>query len=164
MLCSISEAGFRAHPAHGEPGLGLVAACSRSLLYFASVYGSADYPSQLLYVHFVQFNVLVWRRVLSARQVAFLTVAAWPAALETASLAEALAATEGAPSAADVTAAGALSVRLLPAVPGFAEMPCDKTDDDWRCECRLPIHLTSNLHVVCGSSACRSWHVYRRHT
>lgn len=105
----------------------------------------------------MQFNVLVWRRVLSARQVAFLTVAAWPAALETASLAEALAAAEGAPSAANVTAAGALSVRLLQALPGFAEVHCDKTD-----ECRVPIQLTSNLHVACGSSACRSWHVCQR--
>ena len=76
----------------------------------------------------MQFSVLVWRRVLSARQVAFLTVAAWPAALETASLAEALAAAEGAPSAADVTAAGALLERFLQAVPGFAGMPGDKTD------------------------------------
>lgn len=56
---------------------------------------------------FVQFNVLVWRRVLSARQTAFLTVAAWPAALDTISLAEALAADAGAPSTADLAAAGA---------------------------------------------------------
>ncbi len=44
--------------------------------------------------------------MMTAKQVAFLTVAAWPAALDTAALAEALAVAAGAPSAADLAKAG----------------------------------------------------------
>jgi len=102
----------------------------------------------------LEFNVLVWRRVLSARQVAFLTVAAWPAALDTISLAEALAADAGAPSTADLAAAGALQpTPLLEDVLPRAEWPAWEAPDAHSSTQAVPTHAgpaAPQLRCVCS--------------